>query len=55
MTPKQMVKMLDGQLSEAYGEIDKLRAELADIKANYYLQPIPQMGSGQWPIKSKEG
>jgi hypothetical protein len=34
MTPKQMVKMLDGQLSQAYGEIDRLRAVMLDIEDN---------------------
>jgi hypothetical protein len=44
----------DQRCLEAADEIERLRAELADIKAKYYFQPIPQMGSGQWPIKSKE-
>ena len=41
-------------ISEAADEIERLRREIADIKANYYLQPIPKVSSGQWPIESKE-
>jgi hypothetical protein len=37
MTPKQMVKMLDSQLADAYAEIDKLRAEIADINASLVM------------------
>jgi hypothetical protein len=42
MTPAQMVKILDSQLSDAYAEIDKIKAQLI------VLQPIetaPKDGS----------
>jgi Zn-dependent membrane protease YugP len=43
MTPKQMVEILDGQLTDCYAEIEAKNARIAELKAA--LQEIASYGN----------
>lgn len=47
MTSHDQHYLPDAMSQEAADEIERLRGELSEIKANYYLQPKPQMQAGQ--------
>ena len=42
MTPKQMVKMLDGQLHDALGQIERLKNQLITARTDYYKEALKE-------------
>tara|TARA_R110002051_G_scaffold325869_1_gene432692 strand:+ start:33151 stop:33330 length:180 start_codon:yes stop_codon:yes gene_type:complete len=58
MTLKQMVKILDGQLSEAHDKIEALESELADAVETAYRRGAVEWTKSNFPKiykKLKEG
>jgi len=58
MTPNQMVKMLDEQLSDALDEIDALKSELTDAVETAFWHGAVEWTKSNYPAiykRQKEG
>ena len=49
MTPNQIVKILDGQLSDAHDEIDALKSELTDAVETAFRRGAVEWTKSNYP------